>query len=134
MSQQLRKLGCIVHTADHGQDCLDFLETTVFTSNSENVPLSIILMDLEASLMLSVLIRPRINYSTDAGNGRSDLRTKNQRVRSYWSHHQPYSRHRYHCQCAERADQYRHGGWYGHCGDEAFQDPRSGTQDAITVV
>jgi CheY-like chemotaxis protein len=61
MSQQLRKLGCIVHTADHGQDCLDFLQTTIFTSNSENVPLSIILMDLEvrflpiADLYLSLL-------------------------------------------------------------------------------
>jgi len=51
MSQQLRKLGCIVHTADHGQDCLDFLQTTVFTANSENVPLSIILMDLEMPVM-----------------------------------------------------------------------------------
>jgi CheY-like chemotaxis protein len=50
MSQQLRKLGCIVHTADHGQDCIDFLQKTVFTSNSENIPLSIILMDLEVSL------------------------------------------------------------------------------------
>lgn len=51
MSQQLRKLGCIVHTADHGQDCLDFLQTTIFTSNTENIPLSIILMDLEVSLL-----------------------------------------------------------------------------------
>ncbi|KAI5237938.1 hypothetical protein E4T43_07752 [Aureobasidium subglaciale] len=51
MSQQLRKLGCIVHTADHGQDCLDFLKTTVFTPNSDNVPLSIILMDLEMPVM-----------------------------------------------------------------------------------
>lgn len=47
MSQQLRKLGCVVHTADHGQDCLDFLQTTVFAAKSQNIPLSIILMDLE---------------------------------------------------------------------------------------
>ncbi|KAG9754297.1 histidine kinase, partial [Aureobasidium melanogenum] len=51
MSQQLRKLGCVVHTADHGQDCLDFLQTTIFTSNSKNIPLSIILMDLEMPVM-----------------------------------------------------------------------------------
>ncbi|KAI4736759.1 hypothetical protein E4T50_12756 [Aureobasidium sp. EXF-12298] len=51
MSQQLRKLGCIVHTADHGQECLDFLQTTIFTSNSTNTPLSIILMDLEMPVM-----------------------------------------------------------------------------------
>jgi hypothetical protein len=50
MSQQLRKLGCTVHTADHGQDCIEFLQTTVFTSNSEHIPLSIILMDLEVTL------------------------------------------------------------------------------------
>ena len=55
MSQQLRKLGCIVHTADHGQECLDFLQRTEFSSNSENIPLSIVLMDLEVSLMLSSL-------------------------------------------------------------------------------
>ncbi|KAI4727162.1 hypothetical protein E4T49_05024 [Aureobasidium sp. EXF-10728] len=51
MSQQLRKLGCVVHTADHGQDCLDFLETTTFASDSQNIPLSIILMDLEMPVM-----------------------------------------------------------------------------------
>jgi CheY-like chemotaxis protein len=80
MSQQLRKLGCVVHTADNGQDCLDFLQKTVFTSNSENVPLSIILMDLEVSLLLSFSIRGYTDYSTDASNGRLNLRTKNQRI------------------------------------------------------
>lgn len=49
MAQQLKKLGCVVHTADHGQDCLDFLQTTTFTPGSQNVPLSIVLMDLEVS-------------------------------------------------------------------------------------
>lgn len=62
MSQQLRKLGCVVHTADHGQDCLDFLETTVFASNSKNIPLSVILMDLEVS-PLSCVVQDSTTHS-----------------------------------------------------------------------
>jgi CheY-like chemotaxis protein len=54
MAQQLKKLGCVVHTADHGQDCLDFLQTTVFTPGSQNVPLSVILMDLEVKLAIAL--------------------------------------------------------------------------------
>ncbi|KAH0340028.1 histidine kinase, partial [Aureobasidium melanogenum] len=67
MSQQLRKLGCVVHTADHGQDCLDFLETTVFTSNSKNTPLSVILMDLEMPVMDGLTCVRRIREQEATG-------------------------------------------------------------------
>ena len=43
-SQQLRKAGCIVHVANHGLECLNFLETTIFCAAA--TPLSIILLDV----------------------------------------------------------------------------------------
>lgn len=136
MSQQLRKLGCVVHTADHGQDCLDFLQTTVFASNSKNIPLSIILMDLEVCSSIATYANSKLNTdcSTDASNGRSNLRTKNPRVRGYGPSHWPCSRHRHYRECAKRADQYCYGGWHGHCRDQTVQDPRLGAQDAVAVV
>lgn len=51
MAQQLRRLGCTVTTADHGLDALNFLATTTFYRNSTDVPLSIVLMDLEMPIM-----------------------------------------------------------------------------------
>ena len=55
MAQQLRRLGCIVTTADHGLDALGFLATTSFYKNSANNPLSIVLMDLEVFSPLLLL-------------------------------------------------------------------------------
>ncbi|KAK4543586.1 hypothetical protein LTR36_005481 [Oleoguttula mirabilis] len=49
MSQQLRRAGCIVHVANHGGECLSFLEKSTFCGAS--VPLSIILLDLEMPTM-----------------------------------------------------------------------------------
>ncbi|SMR58271.1 unnamed protein product [Zymoseptoria tritici ST99CH_1E4] len=61
MSKQLRRAGCIVHIANHGGECLDFLDRSSFcaptppsTPTSPNVPptpLSIILLDLEMPTM-----------------------------------------------------------------------------------
>ena len=49
-SQQLRKAGGhIVHVADHGQECLDFLEQSTFCS--QDAELSLILLDLEMPIM-----------------------------------------------------------------------------------
>lgn len=50
MSQQLSRLGCAsVHTANHGLEALDFLSTTTFCMG--DVPLSIILLDVEMPIM-----------------------------------------------------------------------------------
>ena len=50
MSQQLARLGCAkVHTANHGLEALDFLSTT--TLRNGDVPLSIILLDVEMPIM-----------------------------------------------------------------------------------
>lgn len=49
MSQQLRRAGCIVHVANHGLECLSFLERTAFCS--AELPLSVILLDLEMPTM-----------------------------------------------------------------------------------
>lgn len=51
MSAQLKRLGCTVHTADHGLDALAFLSTTVFFHSQDRVPLSLVLMDLEMPVM-----------------------------------------------------------------------------------
>lgn len=49
MSKQLRGAGCTVHVANHGLECLNFLETTKFCA--AKVPLSIVLLDLEMPTM-----------------------------------------------------------------------------------
>lgn len=53
MSQQLRRAGCTVHVADHGGEALTFLKRTEWYtgSKSENIPLSVVLMDLEMPVM-----------------------------------------------------------------------------------
>ncbi|KAK0277492.1 hypothetical protein LTR91_021262 [Friedmanniomyces endolithicus] len=49
MSQQLRRAGCVVHVANHGLECLGFLDHTIFCEAT--TPLSIILLDLEMPTM-----------------------------------------------------------------------------------
>lgn len=70
MSQQLRRLGCTVHIANHGMEALDFLRTTTFwhvppfdkrfddapspkttVSHDNGIPLSVVLMDLEMPVL-----------------------------------------------------------------------------------
>ncbi|KAL1311885.1 hypothetical protein AAFC00_001957 [Neodothiora populina] len=69
MAQQLRRLGCTVHLANHGVEALEFLHRTTFwkqdaklqaaslepmpkfTGSSDLIPLSIILMDLEMPVL-----------------------------------------------------------------------------------
>lgn len=49
-SQQLRKTGgYIVHVADHGEECLAFLEQTTYCA--KEAKLSLILLDLEMPIM-----------------------------------------------------------------------------------
>ncbi|USW57431.1 Putative PAS domain, signal transduction response regulator, receiver domain, CheY-like superfamily [Septoria linicola] len=49
MSQQLRRAGCTVHVANHGLECLSFIERSTFCSST--TPLSAILLDLEMPTM-----------------------------------------------------------------------------------
>lgn len=49
MSQQLRRAGCVVHVANHGLECLSFLEQSSFCG--QETPLSIVLLDLEMPTM-----------------------------------------------------------------------------------
>lgn len=69
IAKQLRKQGCIVNVANHGQEALDFLQTTVFWKHDpeagtvmpmpgQAVELSIILMDLEMPVMEYVIPFP----------------------------------------------------------------------------
>ncbi|KAK4494259.1 hypothetical protein PRZ48_014557 [Zasmidium cellare] len=49
MSQQLRRAGCVVHVANHGGECLEFLEKSTFCS--AETMLHVILLDLEMPTM-----------------------------------------------------------------------------------
>lgn len=49
MSQQLRRAGCIVYVANHGLECLAFLEKSIFCKAETH--LSVILLDLEMPTM-----------------------------------------------------------------------------------
>jgi CheY-like chemotaxis protein len=70
MSQQLRRLGCTVHLANHGLEALEFLRKTSFWADhsaptrvheeapsprtrlsSDLIPLSVVLMDLEMPVL-----------------------------------------------------------------------------------
>lgn len=68
MAQQLRRLGCTVHVANHGIEALEFLQRTTFwnqanrtqdqrlspisaSSGNDLIPLSVVLMDLEMPVL-----------------------------------------------------------------------------------
>lgn len=50
LTKQLRKIGCIVSVANHGEEALEYLEGTVFRREGGQ-KLSIVLMDLEMPIM-----------------------------------------------------------------------------------
>jgi signal transduction histidine kinase/AmiR/NasT family two-component response regulator len=50
LSKQLQRMGCIVHVADHGLECLAFLSSSTFCAGGAT-PLSLILLDLEMPVM-----------------------------------------------------------------------------------
>jgi CheY-like chemotaxis protein len=63
LAQQLRKTGCAkVHVADHGLDALELLSTTTFFKSAgvEQIPLSIILLDVEMPIMDGLACARRI--------------------------------------------------------------------------
>ena len=52
LGKQLKKAGCKVTLANHGQECLDFLETTnLWKGNDNGCQMDIILMDMEMPVM-----------------------------------------------------------------------------------
>ncbi|KAK5131605.1 hypothetical protein LTR08_000792 [Meristemomyces frigidus] len=65
MSQQLRKAGCIVHVANHGLECISFIETSTFCGGS--VPLSVVLLDLEMPIMDGLTCIQRIRKQQASG-------------------------------------------------------------------
>ncbi|KAG9528265.1 histidine kinase, partial [Aureobasidium melanogenum] len=63
LAQQLRKTGCArVYVADHGLDALELLSTTTFHKSTgiEQIPLSIILLDVEMPIMDGLTCARRI--------------------------------------------------------------------------
>jgi CheY-like chemotaxis protein len=63
LAQQLRKTGCAkVHVADQGLDALEILSTTTFfkSAGMEQVPLSVILLDVEMPVMDGLTCARRI--------------------------------------------------------------------------
>jgi CheY-like chemotaxis protein len=63
LAQQLRKTGCAkVHVADHGLDALEVLSTTMFHKSAgvEQIPLSVILLDVEMPIMDGLTCARRI--------------------------------------------------------------------------
>lgn len=67
MSQQLRRAGCTVHVANHGVECLEFLERSCFCSAEEPTALSIILLDLEMPTMDGLTCIRRIRERQSSG-------------------------------------------------------------------
>jgi len=65
MSQQLRRAGCIVHVANHGLECLQFLERSAFCK-AETL-LSVILLDLEMPTMDGLTCIKLIRERQDSG-------------------------------------------------------------------
>lgn len=53
LSKQLRNMGCIVHVANHGGECLDRLKASTFWKDNERsgLEISVILMDQEMPVM-----------------------------------------------------------------------------------
>ena len=53
LGKQLRNMGCVVHVADHGVECLDRLKQSTFWKGNENegLEISVILMDQEMPIM-----------------------------------------------------------------------------------
>ncbi|KAI4726172.1 hypothetical protein E4T49_06067 [Aureobasidium sp. EXF-10728] len=87
MSQQLRRLGCTVHLANHGLEALDFLRKTSFWAShptsaqkheeapspktmphSNTVPLSVVLMDLEMPVLGGLETVKRIRSLQSSGS------------------------------------------------------------------
>ncbi|KAI4166054.1 MAG: hypothetical protein LQ342_000485 [Letrouitia transgressa] len=68
LQRQLRNLGCVVHVANHGVECIDRLKQSTFwrNHNKEALDLSVILMDLEMPVMDGLTCAQKIRDLQDA--------------------------------------------------------------------
>lgn len=69
LQKQLRNLGCVVHVANHGDECLDRLRESTFWAGHEHqgLDLSVILMDLEMPIMDGLTCARRIRELEASG-------------------------------------------------------------------
>ena len=70
LSKQLRNMGCIVHVANHGGECLDRLrESTFWKGNGRNgLEISVILMDQEMPIMDGLTCTKEIRKLEEKGD------------------------------------------------------------------
>ena len=70
LSKQLRNMGCIVHVANHGRECLDRLrESTFWKGNGrDGLEISVILMDQEMPIMDGLTCTKEIRKLEERGN------------------------------------------------------------------
>lgn len=70
LQKQLRNLGCTVHLANHGGECLDFLKESSYWKGNENrgMDLNVILMDLEMPVMDGLTCVTRIRELQKSGD------------------------------------------------------------------
>ncbi|KAL2070764.1 hypothetical protein VTL71DRAFT_13790 [Oculimacula yallundae] len=69
LAQQIRKLGSIVHVANHGVEALELIKETIHYRGREDngIPLSVILMDLEMPVMDGLTCVRKIREMEESG-------------------------------------------------------------------
>lgn len=68
LSKQLKKAGCFVAVANHGQEALDYLKTTtMWLGNESGTQLHVVLMDLEMPVMDGLSCARRIREMEQEG-------------------------------------------------------------------
>lgn len=69
LGKQLRKAGCTVHVANHGQEALDILrQTSLWRGNNSGGELDLILMDLEMPIMDGLTCTRKIRQFQQEGD------------------------------------------------------------------
>ena len=70
LSKQLRNMGCIVHVANHGGECLDRLKESTFWKGNgrDGLEISVILMDQEMPIMDGLTCTKEIRKLEEKGN------------------------------------------------------------------
>ncbi|MCJ1350250.1 MAG: hypothetical protein MMC33_000231 [Icmadophila ericetorum] len=70
LQKQLLNLGCTVHLANHGGECLDFLKESIYWKGNESqgLDLNVILMDLEMPVMDGLTCAKKIRELQESGD------------------------------------------------------------------